>query len=84
MKMYDYGSRIYCCDHPDRIDDMGKFCVGELPEGSPQWCPLRYGNDKNVNSDIIWMNISTDITDINGEPIEIKVPEPEYMDDPIF
>ncbi len=23
MKMYDYGNKIYYCDHEDRIDDMG-------------------------------------------------------------
>lgn len=40
MKKYDYGKKIYYCDHPDRIDDMGKLRAGELPEGSPEWCPL--------------------------------------------
>ncbi len=44
MRMYDYGKRIYYCDHEDRIDDMGKLSVGELPKGSPEWCPL---NEKN-------------------------------------
>ena len=41
MKKYDYGSRIYYCDHENRIDDMGKLGVGELPKGSPKWCPLK-------------------------------------------
>lgn len=41
MKKYDYGKKIYYCDHPDRIDDMGKLGVGELPERSPEWCPLK-------------------------------------------
>lgn len=40
MRMYDYGNRIYYCDHPDRIDDMGKLGSGKLPERSPEWCPL--------------------------------------------
>lgn len=40
MKIYDYGNRIYCCDHENRIDDMGKLSVGELPNTSPEWCPL--------------------------------------------
>lgn len=44
MKMFDYGNRIYYCDHECRIDDMGKLSVGDLPEGSPVWCPL--GNEK--------------------------------------
>ena len=41
MKMYDYGNRIYYCDHVERIDDMGKLGVEDLPEGSPEWCPGR-------------------------------------------
>lgn len=41
MKAYDYGKRIYYCDHEDRSDDMGKLGVDGLPEGSPEWCPLR-------------------------------------------
>ena len=41
MKMYDYSKKIYYCDHVDRIDDMGKLGVGELPKRSPEWCPLK-------------------------------------------
>ena len=41
MKMYDYGNKIYYCDHEDRIDDMGKLDVGHPPKTSPEWCPLR-------------------------------------------
>ena len=41
IKKYDYGKKIYYCDHEDRTDDMGKLGAGELPEGSPEWCPLR-------------------------------------------
>ena len=41
MKKYDYGKKMYYCDHLDRIDDMGKLGVNELPERSPEWCPLR-------------------------------------------
>lgn len=41
MRMYDYGNRIYYCDYTDRINDMGKLCVGDMPEISPEWCPLR-------------------------------------------
>lgn len=41
MRMYDYGQKIYYCDHENRIDDMGKLCVGDLPETSPEWCPLK-------------------------------------------
>ena len=40
-KMYDYGNKIYYCDHKDRSDDMGKIGVEHLPETSPVWCPLR-------------------------------------------
>lgn len=31
------------------------------------------------NNDVIKMNINTTITDSNGQPIEIKVPQPEYI-----
>ena len=41
MEKYDYGKKIYYCDHADRIDDMGKLSVNELLKISPEWCPLR-------------------------------------------
>lgn len=41
MKNYEYDKKIYYCDHPDRIDDMGKLGIDELPQKSPEWCPLR-------------------------------------------
>ena len=41
MKMYDYGNRIYYCDHEDRTDEMGKLSVGDVPGICPDWCPLR-------------------------------------------
>lgn len=41
MRIYDYGNRIYYCDHVDRSDDMGKLGVDHLPKTSPEWCPLR-------------------------------------------
>ena len=43
MKEYDYGKRIYYCDHVDRIDEMGKLSVEDPPKISPEWCPLRKG-----------------------------------------
>lgn len=41
MKAYDYGKKIFYCDHVDRIDDIGKLSVNELPKRIPEWCPLR-------------------------------------------
>lgn len=41
MKVYDYGKKIYYCDHENRTDDMGKIGVGDIPEGIPEWCPLK-------------------------------------------
>ena len=41
IRVYDYGKRIYYCNHEDRTDDMGKIGVGDIPEESPKWCPLR-------------------------------------------
>lgn len=47
IMMCDYGKRIYYCDHTDRIDDMGKLGVEELPAISPEWCPLK---GRRINS----------------------------------
>ena len=41
MIEYDYGNRIYYCDHEDRTNDMGKLGVGDIPRECPEWCPLR-------------------------------------------
>lgn len=41
MKKYDYGKRIYYCDHVDRIDDMGKLGEENLPGRNPEWCPVK-------------------------------------------
>lgn len=41
MKEYNYGKKIYYCDHADRIDDMGKLSIDHLPKTSPEWCPVR-------------------------------------------
>ena len=41
MKKYDYGKKIYYCDHTGRIDDMGKLGADKLPKTSPVWCPLK-------------------------------------------
>lgn len=41
MKMYDISYKNYYCDHEDRINDMGKLSVNELPKRSPEWCPLK-------------------------------------------
>lgn len=48
MKTYDYGNRIYYCDHADRTDDMGKLSVDGLPEGNSEWCPLKGKTDKEI------------------------------------
>lgn len=44
-RIYDFGSRIYYCDHEDRTDDMGKLSVGDLPRTRPEWCPLSKTGD---------------------------------------
>lgn len=77
MKAYDYGNRIYYCDHVDRIDDMGKLSVGDIPRGCPGWCPLKKKSN-NIDSDLIKMKCDIYLTDKEGKPIEIKVPLPEY------
>lgn len=44
MKSYDYGKKIYYCNHEDRTDDMGKLGVEKLPVVCPEWCPLQNKN----------------------------------------
>lgn len=44
VRMYDYGNRIYYCDHEARTNDMGKLSVDHPPKTSPEWCPLRENN----------------------------------------
>ncbi len=46
MKKYDYGKKIYYCDHINRIDDMGKLGVDKLPKKSPVWCPVKNNENK--------------------------------------
>lgn len=41
MKMYNYGKKIYYCNHENRKDDLGKLRVGHLPEINPEWCPIK-------------------------------------------
>ncbi|MEY8425882.1 hypothetical protein AALB52_25100 [Lachnospiraceae bacterium 38-14] len=50
LRMYDYGKRIYYCDHENRIDDMGKLGVGYPPKTSPEWCPLKCMGNRNQES----------------------------------
>lgn len=78
MKKFDYGKKIYYCEHEDRIDDMGKLSVGDLPEGSTEWCPLKCKGNGNQDSDLIKMKTDIKLTDRMGNPIGIKVPRPEY------
>lgn len=77
-KMYDYGNKIYYCDHADRIDDMGKLGVDHLPKTSPEWCPVKCMGNRNTDSDLIKMETDIHLTDRMGNSIEIKVPRPEY------
>lgn len=78
MRMYDYGKRIYCCDHPDRADDMGKLSRENLTESSPEWCPLRCKSNNNADTDLIKMESETYFADKEGRTVKIKVPRPEY------
>lgn len=47
IKMYEYGNKIYYCDHEGRIDDMGKLGAVHLSVSSPDWCPLRNNENKH-------------------------------------
>jgi len=43
VKEYDYGRKIYYCNHEERTDDMGKLGADHLPKTCPEWCPERKG-----------------------------------------
>lgn len=79
MKKYNYGNKIYYCNHEDRTDDIGKVGVEHLPKISPEWCPLRCASGINIDIDLIKIKSDIQLTDKMGNLIEVKVPEPEYM-----
>ncbi len=76
MRMYDYGNRIYYCDHVDRSDDMGKLGVDHLPKTNPVWCPLREnkaeGEPNNMNMQYKIAKIVTK-NQISDERIDIEL-----------
>ena len=37
MRMYNYGNRIYYCDHEARTNDMGKLSVDHPSKTSPDF-----------------------------------------------
>lgn len=54
MKMYDYGKKIYYCDHEDRTDDIEKLSVENPPKTSPVWCPIRkFDNPHSINKSML-------------------------------
>ena len=58
-KIYNYGKKIYYCDHEGMTDDMGRLGMDHLPETGPEWCPL--GNNETA---VLWQ----EITRQNSEP----------------
>ena len=47
VKEYNYGQKIYYCDHEARTDEMGKLGVDDIPRECSEWCPLRNNNDNS-------------------------------------
>ncbi len=84
LKMYDYIYKNYYCDNEDRTDDMGKLGVDHPPKTSPKWCPLRCKNEHNIDSDLIKVKSDIHLTGKEDNPIEVKVPEPEYIPEIFF
>ncbi|MGN8630735.1 hypothetical protein ACTNEW_03895 [Blautia sp. HCP3S3_G3] len=41
IKCIAINKQMYFCDHEARTDDMGKLGENNVPEVSPDWCPLR-------------------------------------------
>ncbi len=88
LKMYDYVYKNYYCDNEARTDDMGKLSVDDLPKTSPKWCPLRVMKNNKQNNislkDIIQIKTDIELTDKQGNVIEVKTQKPEYLADSIF
>lgn len=40
VKCYAINKKMYYCDNGDRINLMGKLSEDNLPETSPEWCPM--------------------------------------------
>lgn len=40
VKCYAVNKRMYYCDNGNRINLMGKLGEDNLPETSPEWCPI--------------------------------------------
>lgn len=57
----------------------GRLGVDYPPKTSPKWCPLREKSNKNT-SDLIRIESDLLLTDKNGNPIEVKSIQPEYLD----
>ena len=40
VKCYAVNNIIYYCDNRNRVNLMGKLGEDNLPETSPEWCPM--------------------------------------------
>lgn len=66
----------YCCEENDTMWIFGRLGVDHPPKTSPKWCPLR----ENIDSDLVKMESDIHLTDIKGNPIEVKSIQPEFLD----
>lgn len=66
----------YCCEEHDTMRIFGRLGVDHPPKTSPKWCPLR----ENIDSDLVKMESDIHLTDIKGNPIEVKSIQPEFLD----
>lgn len=79
LKIYDYVYKCYYCDHENRTDDIGKLGVDYPPKTSPKWCPKR----ENLQ-DAIQMKTDITLTDKDGNVIEVKSLQSEYLLDSLL
>ena len=40
VKCYAVNKKMYYCDNRNRVNLMGKLGEDNLPETSPEWCPM--------------------------------------------
>ena len=51
VKCYAVNKKMYYCDNRNRVNLMGKLGEDNLPETSPEWCPMA---DRKLMK-IIWL-----------------------------
>lgn len=69
----------YCCEENDTMRIFGRFGVDHPPKTIPKWCPLRTDSN-DTSAELIQIESDIHLTDKEGNPIEVKSIQAEYLD----